>query len=163
VGCFCVLVPLVLRSEDFEGEEEWDGGCLGRDILREGWGLHGDLHGEVGRRRTDRKFEANGSLVGRSCSHVTGNMEIYFICQRNGIVDYGIKLPKGVCYKNISLVEVHQRLLFTVGVSLDRSVQSMTTASALCISIQSWACSFVALFPLELCQRSENGSFVLGR
>ena len=33
-GGLWVLVPLVLRREDFEGEEEWDGMCLGRDILR---------------------------------------------------------------------------------------------------------------------------------
>ena len=44
---FWVPVPLVLRSEDFEGEVEWEGGCFGRDILREAWGLHGELHGEV--------------------------------------------------------------------------------------------------------------------
>lgn len=33
-GGLWVLVPLVLRREDFEGEEECDGMCLGRDILR---------------------------------------------------------------------------------------------------------------------------------
>jgi hypothetical protein len=34
VDGFWALVPLVLRREDFEGEKECDGGCLGRDILR---------------------------------------------------------------------------------------------------------------------------------
>jgi hypothetical protein len=47
MGGFWALVPLVLRREDFEGEEECDRGRLGRDILRDGWGLHGELHGEV--------------------------------------------------------------------------------------------------------------------
>ena len=46
-GFWVLVPPLVLRREDFEGEEEWDGGCLGRDILREGWGLHVELHGEA--------------------------------------------------------------------------------------------------------------------
>lgn len=47
VGGFWALVPLVLGKADFEGEDEYDGWCFGRDILREGWGLHGELHGEV--------------------------------------------------------------------------------------------------------------------
>lgn len=56
-------VPLVLRSEDFEGEEEWEGGYFGRDILREAWVLHGELHGEVeGDKVGDSK--ANGCLAG---------------------------------------------------------------------------------------------------
>ena len=42
-----VPVPVVLRREDFEGEEECDVGCLGRDILRRDWGLHCEVHGEV--------------------------------------------------------------------------------------------------------------------
>jgi len=60
---FWVPVPLVLRSEDFEGEVEWEGGCFGRDILREAWGLHGELHGEVEGDKVG-KFKANGCLVG---------------------------------------------------------------------------------------------------
>lgn len=56
---FWVPVPLVLRSEDFEGEVEWEGGCFGRDILREAWGLHGELHGEVEGDKVG-KFKANG-------------------------------------------------------------------------------------------------------
>lgn len=32
---FCGRSPLVLRREDLEGDDEWEGGILGRDILRE--------------------------------------------------------------------------------------------------------------------------------
>jgi hypothetical protein len=61
VAGFGALVPLVLRRADFEGDDECDGGCLGRDILREGWGLHGESHGEV--EENDGRLKADGSLV----------------------------------------------------------------------------------------------------
>ena len=71
-----VLVPLVLRREDFEGEEEWDGMCLGRDILREGRGLHGELHGEVEGEEGNRASSRQTAASGWSRDHVTATVNI---------------------------------------------------------------------------------------
>ena len=165
VGGFWVLVPLVLRSEDFDGEEEWDGGFLGRDILREGWGLHGALHGEVeGKDRT--RSSRQTAALGWSRDHVTVDFDILLLLSARWHGGLGKMAAGGtdLC-NNTSRVEVHRSLLFAVGVSFwqKHPIQPHDSfAHAMHVNTGP-GCSFVALFPLEFCRRSANLSFALQR